>query len=395
MPNESVTGSSLPSMTWTGNLRLPHLAVSHMRLSLAASPLLAFTLSLFIIPGAQSETLDHNMFACDYDLDVAACNDMVRYPNDTGGISRGYLLALRAKVRMETAGLAEAASDLAELQKIEPASPLLPELREMLATLAEPQRDLKVGCILEGDPPRQRLEACSKLIDGNIGTDRESIAYHASRAEAAMDLGDLQQAQADIAQIQQSAPTSIDAAVTTIELAAIKGDYQTALAMSQKAIADHAEPAMTYMLWQAQFSYLLGNHSMAIRQFMAAIHADFQSPLPHYWSSLLRLEDHEDATVDFHRIVTDVGPRTYLGKIGLFQLDQMSPQALIDAANAFPASLRQKRLCIAYFIIGHKAWLAHDKNAAKQAFLNALQTNQPRMIEFEASKELLQKLDIN
>jgi len=366
-----------------------------MRLSLAASPLLAFTLSLFIIPGARSETLDHNMFACDYDLNVAACDDMVKHPGDTGGISRGYLLALRAKVRMETAGLAEAASDLAELQKTEPASPLLPELQQMLATLAEPQRDLKVGCILEVDPPRQRLEACSKLIDGNIGTARESVAYHASRAEAAMDLGDLEQAEADITQIQQSAPTSIAATVTAIELASVKGDYQTALTMSQKAIADHAKPAMTYMLWQAQFSYLLGNHSMAIRQFMTAIHADFQSPLPHYWSSLLRLEDHEDTAIDFHRIVTDVGPRTYLGKIGLFQLDQMSPQALIDAANASPAPLRQKHLCVAYFIIGQKAWLAHDKTAARQAFRDALQTDQPRMIEFQAAKVLLQKVDVN
>lgn len=335
------------------------------------------------------------MFACDYDLDLAACDAMIKQPDDSGEVSRGDLFALRAKTLIETAGLAEAASDLADLQKTEPTSPLLPELQRMLATLAEPQRDLKVSCILEIDPPQKRLEACSQLIAGNTGTASELVTYHASRAEAEMDIGDLDQAEADIAQIQQSAPDSIAATAALIELATVKGDYQTALALSEKAVTDHAKPAMGYMLWQAQFSYLLGNHSQAIRQFMTAIHADFQSPLPHYWSSLLRLEDHEDATIDFHRIVTDVGTRTYLGKIGLFQLDQMSPQALLDAANAFPPALREKRLCVAYFIIGHKAWLAADKAAAKQAFLNALQTNQSRMVEFQASKMLLKKIDIN
>jgi tetratricopeptide (TPR) repeat protein len=366
-----------------------------MRPSLAASPLLAFTLLLFLAPAARPDTLDHNMFACDYDLDFAACDDMLKHPDDSGEVSRGYLFALRAKARLATAGLTQAASDLAELQKTEPTSPLLPELQQILAALTEPQRDLKVDCILELQPPRERLEACSRLLDGSSGNAREIAVYHASRAEAAMDIGDLAQAQADVTQIQESAPNSIAAAATAIELAAVKGDYQTALAISEKAVADHAKPAMEYMLWQAQFSYLLGNHSTAIRQFMTAIHADFHSPLPHYWSSLLRLEDHEDATVDFHRIVTDVGQRSYLGKIGLFQLDQMSPQALIDAASAFPPPLRQKRLCIAYFIIGHKAWLADDKPAARQAFQNALGTNQSRMIEYQASKMLLQKISTN
>jgi lipoprotein NlpI len=207
-----------------------------------------------------------------------------------------------------------------------------------------------------------------------------------------MDLAAFPEAQNDITQAAAANPKGFAALYAAIELDYTTGNYQAALSKTQDALAKIPAPPMELALKEGQLSYLLGYHSLAIRKFMTAIHADPNSPRPGYWSSLLRLEDHEDATIDFHRIVSQVGTRAYLGKVGLFQLGRMAPEALITAANAFPDQQRQRRLCLAYFIIGHQAWLTGDKAAAKQAFQNALQTNQPRMIEYQASKVLLQKI---
>lgn len=53
---------------------------------------------------------------------------------------------------------------------------------------------------------------------------------------------------------------------------------------------------------------------------------------------------------------------------------------------------RQPALCMAYFNLGHKAWLSGDIAGARQDFREALQTNKHDYMEYQASKVLLQKL---
>lgn len=341
-------------------------------------------------PNAHADTLDHNAFACGYDIDLKACDEMVAQTNDGDQSLKAGAYALRALARVKTADLAGARSDVSAAQKLDPRNEFLAKPQELLADLTEPQLDLKLICDLDQAPAEQRVDACTQLIGGKAGTTRQIAAYYARRAEAQIDLGAFASAQDDITTALRDNPRNAAFNAVAIELAYAKGDYGAALEATHKASA--AGVTMEYALWEGQLAYLLGYHAVAIREFMDAIHVDYQSPLPGYWASLLRLEDHEDSTRDFHRIADDVGSRSYLGKIGLFLLGKMSPQALIEAADAFPASLREERLCMAYFNIGHQAWLAGDTTAAKQAFESALQTNQYRQIEYQTSKMLLQKL---
>src|SRR6185369_17727135 len=108
------------------------------------------------------------------------------------------------------------------------------------------------------------------------------------------------------------------------------GDYQTALGKAEEALRHQKQPSMSLALLPGQLSYLLGYHSMAIRKLMAAIHADPYDRSPGYWISLARQEDHEDADLDFQRMVDIGGPRSFSGKIGLFMLGKLPAEALVD-----------------------------------------------------------------
>lgn len=361
-----------------------------MRLCLL--PILALIASLTLLSNAQADTADHNAFACSYDLDMAACDEMINKTDDHDPEIKAGFYAVRAHERLENGDLEGSAKDVAQVKRLFPQAVFLLPFVTLQNDLDGATQDLKISCSLEVDTVQKRIDSCSKLIDTKSGTAKQLSDYYAYRAKAHMDLGEFPDAQADVAQAIIINPTGFSATDAAIELDYATGNYEAALKKTQDALAHLPRPPMDFALLQGQLAYLLGYHSQAIRNLMTAIRADGRSPLPHYWVSLVRIEDHEDVDRDFHRMADDVGLRTFIGKIGQFRLGKMTPQALTDAANALPAQLRQKRLCSAYFNIGHQAWLAGDTAGAKQAFQNALQTNQYRQIDYQMSKVLLKKI---
>ncbi|HVJ42103.1 MAG TPA: hypothetical protein VM639_11420 [Dongiaceae bacterium] len=362
----------------------------------SASLVILVTLaSPLIAPAALAQNTDQAKVVCQTNADLTSCDEMIAKadPRDERELAISY--ATRAGMRADIGDFSGAVSDIEKARSFVPPNPALEAIIQVLTSLAHAPKGLAVACSIESAAPRQRVDACSQLIDSTSGTPDVKFYYYAARATAYFDLGDIAKARADIGTSLAARPDNADFVAEDISFDYGAGDYQTALAKAEEALRQLRRPPVALALLPGQLAYLMGYHSMAIQRMTAAIHADPYDLGPSYWISLLRQEDHEDVTHNFQRMIDSFGDRAFPSKIALLLLGKLSPQMLVEAAQSLPLPIRQQRLCTAYFTIGHQAWLANDKPAAMTAFQNALQTDQSRMIEYQASKVLLQKISVN
>lgn len=355
---------------------------------------LAFAGCCLHLPAAVAHALaaESAMQICATDIDLTACDEMIAKlgSQDKAFMSDAY--ATRAIARISLGDIAGGSSDAAKLTAVAPGDDRLAAIHQLLDDRSAPQQDLKILCLGEYAPPAKRVDACTVLIGAHGSTARQELDYYAARARAHLRTGDFAGAQADIQKPLQSDPGNLVFLTDSIVFTYATGDYVTARQMAQDAMKKTTEPKQ-YALIKGHMAYLIGYHSLAIQELLTAQKLDSDTAETTYWVSLLRLEDHEDVAHNLMTLLDQLGPDNRLAKTAQFLLGKISADKLIADAKARPEPVRSARLCQAYFNIGHQAWLGGDNRAAAEAFRNAVQTNQYRLMEYQTAKMLLKRID--
>jgi lipoprotein NlpI len=338
-----------------------------------------------------SAAVAFDVTSCIGGLDLSACDDLIAQVKGQGRpTAKAY--AARAQARAILDDLPGAQSDIAKAVTLDPQNEILLHVQAEVARIAsDPQHDLVFACNL-GTDLSKRLDACTQLVAVPRLSPEQRWNYYVDRARAYFAAGNFVAASADVDKALQGNPRNIKYIKAKISITVGSGDYQAALTQTNDALAKLPKPTLDLSLLKGQLAYLMGHHTMAIEEILASMRVDSKDAGPVYWFTILRTEDHEDATNDLLRFNEELDARDYYVKIARFLLGKMTSQALISAAHDGPPLSSQRRLCEGYFTIGHQAWLVGDLAAARTAFKDALQTNQYDMIEYHAAKMLLGKI---
>ena len=330
---------------------------------------------------------------CGQARDLKACDILVARP-DLDTQQRATAYAARGWVRYVLTDLAGARADLMKAQALDAHNDEVEILRDRLSDVDnDPYKKWFFHCRNRNETDAQkRIQSCTQLI-GLKTPKRESLGQdYELRAHAYIDAGDFADARADLLKAQQLDPVLPGYQADYVIASYASGDYQAALGAAEKAIAGAPYPSGRLLLMRGQLDYLTNQYDKAAEDYRTSLRFNPQDLESIFWLDLMRLEQHQDVTADLQHLLASLNPANLATATVRFQLGLMTPDAFMAIANQGVTDERPERLCIAYFNLGHKAWLTGDTAGARHDFQQALQTNRYILMEYQASKVLLHRL---
>lgn len=376
--------------SWRGHQNLRPLII------IDAALIIGIQLALFAVSTvarADDATLHLAFESCGRDHDIQACDDLVAR-SDLDAEQHALAYAARGIARLALTDVDGARADLAKAQALDRQNDEVEILRDKLSDLAnDPYKKLLFHCLnMNEKAVQKRVQACTQLINLPPPRHEPPANDYALRSKAYFDFGDFADARADLLKAQQLDATSFFFRRDYIIATYGSGDYQAALTETEAAMTKLPYPSGELMLIHGQLAYLMGKDDKAITDFQALLKLSPSDLGANLWLNLVRVEQHKDVSKDTQQLLTKIDANG-LGVAPLqFQFGKIDTQTLLDKADHAGFEQKPARLCVAYFNIGHKAWLAGDIAGARQDFRQALQTNKYGLIEYQASKILLQKL---
>jgi len=352
-------------------------------------PLILLVLALLFGCGvgevrADDQATQLDFMVCGQSLDFEVCDRLVAR-SDFDIHQRATAYATRGWARLRSGNVAAA-------QRLDIHNDSTQILRDALAKIST---DRVFGpeyhCVNDAGA-QARIAACTQLINTQIPRSLGQDAAYIARGPAYFAAGDFAAARNDLAGVLVHAPGNGTAQLDYIISLYALGDYAGALAATDQALSVMPYPSADFTRLRGQLDYLLGRRDDALQDLRRAVKlypSDWDST---YWLSLLRLEYHEDVSADFAQLLAMPISHQFNAALVHFQLGQINAADLLAKAGQISGEAKQRALCVAYSNLGHKAWLSGDMTDARQDFREASQVNKHDMIEYQASKVLLQKL---
>jgi tetratricopeptide (TPR) repeat protein len=350
----------------------------------------AYLLATVPFAAAQSDDAVKSAFVACLQGSVAACDSLVKMPGLSATV-RGNAYGTRAGTMMRLGRYAEAKSDLDEALRLDPGNQTVAQMRTLLAGAMQQGGPTVAlwGCEGNGDP-MARLQSCSKLIEATKGNPVQQASAYDLRAGVFLDAGEFSQALGDLDAADRLAPHREDAALHRVTALTASGNYPQALALTSSAIGASALADSRLLQFRAELLYLTGDRHAAVDAYERAYRADPGAIMPRFWKAIIRMELHEDATDDLRPLLANPKMTTFGAAIVHLRLNDGSTAAVTqEAADAGPNAP-----CIAYFNIGHEAWLRGDIAGARKALQAAVDTDRRLLPEYRAAKLILQKLPL-
>jgi tetratricopeptide (TPR) repeat protein len=346
-------------------------ALALMGLLFAAKPVLA----------QDEATIKGAFIMCGSQRVLVACNDLVAMP-DLNDVVRANAYGTRAGVLARLGRLDEAERDIDQALKLDPGNK--PALA-FKAFLVGGGPDTAV-CSDRTDPVA-RLKACDTMINRDKGTPAEATDLDA-RAAALADAGRYKEALADLDKADRLRPGRIDGELHRVMVLTQSGDYPAALTKVRAAIADSIFDDENLLGAEGELLYLTGDREGAVKAYDASYKANDKFPMAMFWSAIIRLELKQNASADLQSLLNHPLMSPFGAAILRMRLHQAGQgQVMSEADLSGPTAP-----CIAFFNIGHDAWLRGDKAAARAALQNAVASARTDLREYRAARLLLTKL---
>ena len=344
---------------------------------------------------AQSEDVIKGAFImCGMQHVLIACDDLVKMP-DMNDVVRSNAYGTRAATLVQLGRIDEAKRDLDTALKLNPENQDVKRFKALLlsktpstgavpgpttATVEQCEHDADVSV---------RLKAC----DGIIAAKRDDApamqaAAYDLRAAAFLDVGQYAKSLADLDIADRLAPKREGAAAHRIQVMTEEGDYPKALA-AVRAVLDATPVSDVDLLHEeAELLYLTGDRASAVKIYDSIYRSHTDYVMAKYWSAIIRLELKQDASADLR----DLLHNTMMSQLGAAIIHWR----LRDGGKG--AVLREAQLsgpdapCIAYFNLGHDAWLRGDLTEARADLQQAVATGRTRLAEYRGAKLILSHL---
>jgi tetratricopeptide (TPR) repeat protein len=343
-------------------------------------------LSLLLLCGpglAQDEaTIKGAFIMCGQQRVLIACDDLVKMP-DLNDVVRANAYGTRAGVLAELGRTDDAKRDIDEALKLDPENKaaLLFKMYLLGGGSDAATCETEMG-------PAARLNACDAELARDRGTPAEAFALD-HRAEALAGASRYSEALADLDKADRLRPGRIDGDLHRINVLTLSGDYATALGKAKAAVADSIVEDENLLGAEGELLYLTGDRDGAVKAYDAAYKANDKTVMAKFWSAIIRLELHQSASVDLQTLLGHPMMSPLGAAIIRMRLQQAGQAPVLSEAKLSGPTAP----CIAYFNIGHDAWLRGDKAAARTALQQAVDTGRRELREYRAAKLLLVKLD--
>jgi tetratricopeptide (TPR) repeat protein len=337
---------------------------------------------------AQDEaTIKGAFIMCGMQHVLIACDDLVKMP-DMNDFVRSNAYATRASVLIGSGRLDEAKRDLAQALKLNPQNDLAGRALAMIGNADPNSEALSFNACLEQADAGGRIGACTNLISLYKDDNQHEAAALDMRAKAFLDAGRFDDAIADQDAADRLMPGREGAAEHRLRTLTIAGRYPDALKLARKAVAAAQSPDADLLHAKAELLYLTGDRLGAVEAYEATYRASPQSVMAKYWSVIIRMELGRDAQADL-RALLDHPMMSPLGAaIIRLRLHEGGSQPVLDEAQISGPDAA----CIAYFNLGHDAWLRGDLKTARSYLAKALQSGRTALPEYRAAKLIGSKL---
>jgi tetratricopeptide (TPR) repeat protein len=331
---------------------------------------------------AQDEaTIKGAFIMCGTQQVLIACDDLVKMPN-LNKVVRANAYGTRAGVLAQLGRTDDAKHDIDEALRLDPNNKQILLFKMYLLGGGGDG-----ALCAEGADPAARLKACEAELARDKGTPAEAAALD-SRAAALADAGRFSEALADLDKADRLRPGRVDGDLHRIMVLTQSGDYATALSKVQAAIKDSIFDDDNLLGAEGELLYLTGDREGAVKAYDAAYKANDKTLMATFWSAVIRLELHQNATADLQALLSHPMMSPLGAAIVRLRLHQAGQEAVLKEAELSGPTAP----CIAYFNIGHDAWLRGDLKAARAAFQRAVDTGRTALREYRAAKYLMSKL---
>jgi len=312
---------------------------------------------------------------------LIACDDLVKMP-DLNKVVRSNAYATRAGVLAQLGRLDDAKHDIDEALRLDPNNKTAVLFKTMLLG-----GGLDGATCEQGADPATRLKACDAELARDRGTPAEAFALD-HRAATLADAGRYSEALADLDRADRLRPGRIDGDLMRIAVLTSSGDYAAALTKAKAAVADSIVEDDNLLGAEGELLYLTGDREGAVKAYDAAYKSNEKALMAKFWSAIIRLELHQSAATDLqalldHPMMSPLGAAIIRMRLKTGGQDAVLKEAQLSGPTA---------PCIAYFNIGHDAWLRGDSKAAHAALQQAVDTGHTELREYRAAKLLLAKL---
>jgi len=273
--------------------------------------------------------------------------------------------------------------------------------------------------------PNLAFELCTRAIQSGALSGTGLAATFSNRGNAYQSKGDYQRAIQDYDEALRLDPDSALAFNNRGSAYQHMGNYERAIQDYDQAIRLDSSSALAYNN-RGRANHLKEDYAKALKDYGDAIELDPDFPLPFYNRGLTRFDQglFIAAVPDFVRAV-QLDPAKpyrvlalYLAKarggdpdkemlafnakqlnlsqwpgpvVGLY-LDQVTPQAVLTAAQDPDPNTQRERLCEAYFYIGEYLLIANQKAEAARMFQAAVSTGVTSLFEYASAKAELRRL---
>jgi lipoprotein NlpI len=277
----------------------------------------------------------------------------------------------------------------------------------------------------ETPDPNLAFELCTRAIQSGALSGRGLAVTFSNRGNAYQSKGDYQRAIQDYDEALRIDPDSALAFNNRGSAFQHMGNYDRAIQDYDQAIRLDSSSALAYNN-RGRANHLKEDYPKALKDYGDAIDLDPDFPLPFYNRGLTRFDQglFIAAVPDFVRAL-QLDPAKpyrvlalYLAKarggdpdkemlainakqlnasqwpgpvVGLY-LDQLTPQAVLTAAQDPDPNTQRERLCEAYFYIGEYLLIANQKAEAARMFQAAVATGVTSLFEYASAKAELRRL---
>ncbi len=351
-------------------------------------PLLALLLFVGPVAAQDEATIKGAFIMCGLQHVLIACDDLVKMP-DLNNVVRANAYVTRAGTLLSLGQMDAAKADVDKALALDPSNAVALQAQTLLEQ-AKPASGDKLAldaCLNQADS-NSRLKACDALVTSQAYDKAREAAALEMRAKAFVDAGRFDEALADLDKADRLAPDRQDAALHRIMALTLSGDYAKALSKAKAAVADSIVADENLLGAEAELLYLTGDRDGAVKAYDDAYKANDQSVMSKFWSAIIRQELHQTAIADLRALLTHPMMSPLGAAIIRLRLHETGQDPVLKEAQLSGPTAP----CIAYFNIGHDAWLRGDLAAARAALQQAVDTGRAELREYRAAKLLLTKL---
>jgi tetratricopeptide (TPR) repeat protein len=357
-----------------------------------------FVLSVFAARPAEAQgddVIKGAFIMCGVQHVLVACDDLVKMP-DMNDVVRSNAYGTRAATLAQMGRIGEAQRDLDTALKLNPDNQDVKRFKALLlgatsspgasaggadkATLEQCQTDADVSV---------RLKACDAVIAAkrNDAPAVQAAAYDL-RAAAFLEAGQYAKSLGDLDTADRLAPNREGAAAHRIQVMTEAGDYPKALATVRAALDAAPVSDVDLLHEEAELLYLTGDRASAVKIYDSIYRAHTDYVMAKYWGAIIRLELRQDAAADLRDLLGNSMMSPLGAAIIHWRLRDGGRDAVLREAQLSGPDAS----CIAYFNLGHDAWLRGDLTEARVDLQQAVATRRIRLTEYRGAKLILSRL---